>query len=348
MLKYRQEKRDSQEEERLQEPLMALTGQVTKDTESQPSNQSFEMTLDEESHGLIVRFTCDNTIMPFEPLRSFFETFDTLSWSRCEDAMVTISPDTLKLCYLARQVIRQYPELKEPLVKDWIYRPGRGPPKLTRGPWANLVCDRIHDFPRPAVTGIKIWDYVVSTIGIAFANLLYAGLHLLAWNGPFRSKPEEILWRLSAITLCLPLGVLMLATVLVPLSSSLIRLINPRFRTRHGKPFSLTNTLFETDGQQSFDDNMRIVDSTMDMLFGRFDKEPFRPKNILIGIPMVILFIPGLALYLASFLSLFWSALYSLFIGRPFVVVEGFLALPYSPPGVYLTPDWSSYWPHFS
>ena len=325
-----------------------MTDHEDKLIKAESDDQSFEMTLEQASHGLIVRFTCDNTIMPFEPLRSFFNTFDTPGWSRCPDAMVTIPPETLKLCNLARQAIPHYPELKEPLISNWTYRPGGGPPKLNRGPWTSLVCDRIHDFPRPAVTGTKIWNYVVSTVGVAFANLLYAGLHLLAWNGPFRSTPEKVLWRLSATTLCLPLGVLMLATVLVPLSSSIVKLINPRFRTKHGKPFSLVNTLFETDGNESFDDNMKIVDSTMEVLFGRFDNEPFRPKNTLIGIPMVILFIPWVVLYISSVLSLFWSALYSLFIGRPFVVVEGFLAVPYSPPGVYLTPDWSAYWPHFS
>ena len=35
--------------------------------------------------------------------------------------------------------------------------------------------------------------------GLLLAGVLYGGLHLLAWNVPFASRVERILWRFSGI-----------------------------------------------------------------------------------------------------------------------------------------------------
>ena len=36
-------------------------------------------------------------------------------------------------------------------------------------------------------------------LGLLIAGLLYGGLHLLAWQVPFASRAERILWRFSGI-----------------------------------------------------------------------------------------------------------------------------------------------------
>jgi hypothetical protein len=38
-------------------------------------------------------------------------------------------------------------------------------------------------------------------VSIIISGLLYGGLHLLAWNAPFRSRAEEWLWRSSGISI---------------------------------------------------------------------------------------------------------------------------------------------------
>ena len=38
-------------------------------------------------------------------------------------------------------------------------------------------------------------------VGIIISGFLYGGLHLLAWNAPFRSRTEEWLWRSSGISI---------------------------------------------------------------------------------------------------------------------------------------------------
>jgi hypothetical protein len=43
---------------------------------------------------------------------------------------------------------------------------------------------------------MSIWLW----IGLSFASFIYGGLHLLAWNAPFPSRPQMLLWRISAVT----------------------------------------------------------------------------------------------------------------------------------------------------
>lgn len=59
----------------------------------------------------------------------------------------------------------------------------------------NLFINRIRNIPRFA-------DYETYTplyIGFGLVSLIYGGLHCLAWDAPFTSPAEAVLWRLSSV-----------------------------------------------------------------------------------------------------------------------------------------------------
>jgi hypothetical protein len=60
----------------------------------------------------------------------------------------------------------------------------------------NSLSIRVRNFPRfKGVT--KEWPLY---FGLGATGLAYGGLHCLAWNAPFASDTERLLWRLSSVT----------------------------------------------------------------------------------------------------------------------------------------------------
>ena len=59
------------------------------------------------------------------------------------------------------------------------------------------LSDRIRNFPR--FGGIK-QDMALYT-GLAITGLIYGGLHCFAWNAPFATRAETVLWRVSSIVI---------------------------------------------------------------------------------------------------------------------------------------------------
>ena len=85
-------------------------------------------------------------------------------------------------------------------------------------PEAKAVCDSMPNWPLDRhfgqCTPLTLWDIAPGTkwvirgnedrlssllFGLLLAGVLYGGLHLLAWNVPFASRAERILWRFSGI-----------------------------------------------------------------------------------------------------------------------------------------------------
>ena len=85
-------------------------------------------------------------------------------------------------------------------------------------PRAKAVCDSMPNWPLDRhfgeCTPLTPWDIAPGTkwvikgnedrlssllFGLLLAGVLYGGLHLLAWNVPFASRAERILWRFSGI-----------------------------------------------------------------------------------------------------------------------------------------------------
>jgi hypothetical protein len=50
----------------------------------------------------------------------------------------------------------------------------------------------------------------VLSIGLLLAGSLYGGIHLFAWNGPFPSGTERLLWRISCLIIASPVGLVIL------------------------------------------------------------------------------------------------------------------------------------------
>ena len=74
-----------------------------------------------------------------------------------------------------------------------------------------MLTDHISNFVRSRNT-IGNWDIeqsdpvhidleMAAIVGFIISGFLYGGLHLLAWNAPFRSRTEEWLWRSSGISI---------------------------------------------------------------------------------------------------------------------------------------------------
>lgn len=51
-------------------------------------------------------------------------------------------------------------------------------------------------------------------IGLSFASIIYGGLHLVAWSAPFATPKEQVLWRLSALTVAVGMPT---ASLVIPL-----------------------------------------------------------------------------------------------------------------------------------
>lgn len=105
---------------------------------------------------------------------------------------------SLSYCKLASQALKRY---------------GTGDLKISRSFWLPMLTDHISNVVSfEDIDGNwdieKSWDieqYTVQgetiLVGIIISAFLYGGLHLLAWNAPFRSRTEEWLWRSSGISI---------------------------------------------------------------------------------------------------------------------------------------------------
>lgn len=63
----------------------------------------------------------------------------------------------------------------------------------------NGVCDRMRNWPTALHSGHSNHDLGVQLLIFAIAGGLYGGLHLLAWDAPFASYWERLIWRVSGV-----------------------------------------------------------------------------------------------------------------------------------------------------
>lgn len=148
-------------------------------------------------------------------------------------------------------------------------------------------------------------------LGFAVAGVLYGGLHMLAWNAPFSSRLEQILWRVasSAVTF----GPLLLAPLPLLFEQSVLG---------HGAA-ELLKTLrgLEFDGMDG--DGKRISG-----------------WKVWAARAVAVFLIPLVALA-----PLLWT---SYVLGRVYLVVECFKNVAYLPAGVFKGVEWSPYLPHIT
>ncbi|RSM09198.1 hypothetical protein CEP52_004258 [Fusarium oligoseptatum] len=181
----------------------------------------------------------------------------------------------------------------------------------------NYLADRMQNLPR--FDGVRrSWPLylVLSTIGF-----IYGGLHCLAWNAPFATNLERLLWRLSSVTVS-AIGVLILLLYTWELAPPIWRNLGDSINTV---------------GNLIYDNTWRKIQNLLHHPWDGWIKN--------IGIfsltPVLLLFRALYDVSIVGFILLYCLA-------RVYLVVECFINLAHLPDSAYLLPKWSQYVPHIA
>jgi len=156
-------------------------------------------------------------------------------------------------------------------------------------------------------------------------GFVYGGLHCLAWNAPFATGAETLLWRISSVAI-------MLTFVLILFL----------FSWELSPPVFVGSDAFDVPGNFF---EYYVIDPIEAVVARHLDG--MREKWVfgIIRIPIAIfgVMLPRLIfdLTVASAVALYCLA-------RVYLVVECFINLSHLPASVYETPGWSQYVPHIS
>ncbi|EEU41559.1 uncharacterized protein NECHADRAFT_87751 [Fusarium vanettenii 77-13-4] len=158
-----------------------------------------------------------------------------------------------------------------------------------------------------------------------YAGCIYGGLHLIAWNGPFRTHTEVLLWRIAAVTITGPLALLGIGVglflVLFPFMLAYILTCLITFLCFRGAAGILAQWRIE-----SF---LELGDITKTAAWSKLQTDSWL-KKVIVAVTVLV--------YLAALL------LYGL--SRLFIVVECFISLAFAPTDTFRLPNWSVYFPH--
>jgi hypothetical protein len=156
----------------------------------------------------------------------------------------------------------------------------------------------------------------VLSIGLLLAGSLYGGIHLFAWDGPFPSGTERLLWRISCLIIASPVGfvILLLAAAGVLIAGSvMLDQLNEILPLK--RMFSWLYTPI-----------LALLDALLDFLI---DTET--------GFVMSFCVLAGIS----AIFALAYAA------ARIYLVVECFINIAHLPEAVFQEPNWSQYIPHF-
>lgn len=189
------------------------------------------------------------------------------------------------------------------------------PPSGIWTEYDGLLNTHTSDWPplsqRGATLGVSIWVLFVC------AALVYGGLHALPWNSDFRTRHEKVLWRAS-VGMIMGFGSLAMAAYLTMVVSNRVE---ERRQMRK---------LLEIDDSKRWWQKVP-KESLLFKILKHFDKKScFWFLGTLVG-------------YLAV-----GAICLSYGLARIFIVVECFIALFSSEPGIFEVPSWSLYFPHIT
>jgi len=160
----------------------------------------------------------------------------------------------------------------------------------------------------------------------ALVGLAYGGLHLLAWNPPVKTHAETLLWRISGITV-------ITGGFFPQLFRNLTSLVP--FAKRH------------------FPANSHQLGKIVRRWEARYDRLPewlaIPLSVVVISILLVVLIVValvGLPVTLAIIPAYIGGILLYSF-SRVYLVVECFISISHLQDGVFETPNWAKYFPHF-
>jgi hypothetical protein len=174
----------------------------------------------------------------------------------------------------------------------------------------DLVTTRVKNHSREFLgLALRTHDWVLF-VGMTFACAIYGGLHLIAWNAPFPSRLEKMLWRISG------LGVASFGPVYVAQMISLT--VNRLFK-------KLT----------------RSKDHRIAWSWWRSPSTDIPDSGWVIYRILFWVLCLWVALYVGCYLPLYVFS-------RVYLIVECFINIFHLPESVFLTPDWSQYFPHIN
>jgi len=151
-------------------------------------------------------------------------------------------------------------------------------------------------------------DRLVPTILIV-SGIVYGGLHALAWNAPFRNSTEQLLWRISSITI---MG--------------------------YGPIFYLIVQAFVEMPFQSEDQ--------ADMFFAHWVALWTACKMLFSNPSGLSSEFGGVELWQTPFLVVGFILNTAYALARGYLIWESYWSLFHAVPGVFLTPRWADYYPH--
>ncbi|KAK1760067.1 hypothetical protein QBC47DRAFT_231 [Echria macrotheca] len=169
----------------------------------------------------------------------------------------------------------------------------------------------------------------------SLAGIVYGGLHMTAWNAPFPTDAQSLLWKVSSITL---MAVGAAGTVLL----TLIWLQQRQRQDRDARE------AYQAAGSEVeyFDDyvvpEQQVQQPRSKSLYERDEKQKDE-RGVLMTLRPTALF---LALIMLGVTYVCYVLLF--FMARVFILVESFLVIPWLPDSVFLSPRWSKYFPHLS
>lgn len=208
-----------------------------------------------------------------------------------------------------------------------------------------LLATRIRNFPRLEFASDQ-WPLYV---GLGLTGFIYGGLHCLAWNAPFPSTAEGLLWRLSSVSIT-STGVLMTLVIswnaFPPFWSYLFGWRSSSWDIGVKKP-ALLLMRFLDKVYDVFPFNLSIVQKLHDKL-----RVPRFLDIVILTVYSIIYFIFYIFFIFTGPLlkPIFDIAVILLIIlyavARVYLVVECFINLAHLPPSAYQLPQWSQYVPH--
>jgi hypothetical protein len=210
-----------------------------------------------------------------------------------------------------------------------------------------LLTYRQHNWKLP--NGLSMMNTWVAWTILVLSSVIYGGIHAVAWNAPFRTHKEQLLWRIS-VPVIMGYGILLMA-----FNSFVDMDAKRQLDGKNLKTFEIVLQLYEWDiGREVNDAEMKIAKALHLLPRGcsrtvyRHQENPDM-KEMLSRFSIYFIVRPILALcILGSLLFLVLVVIASLAypVARAYLVVECFLSLFHSPAALYRQPDWASYFPH--
>ncbi|KAK0652743.1 hypothetical protein B0T16DRAFT_369522 [Cercophora newfieldiana] len=185
---------------------------------------------------------------------------------------------------------------------------------------ATLLTDYVGNLPRFEGVGRQWLMY----FGFAVTGFIYGGLHCLAWNVPFPTKTELMLWKLSSVAVS-STGALLLLVYTWELI--------PPFWGKRGPDF--VATLYEKVDKM-------VAKAPVGSTRAAVKKARFRAivRSLVFLLPSLC----GILKVLYDISIVLFMVFYCA--ARLYLVVESFINLIHLPDSVYAVPKWSQYMPH--